>query len=97
MASISSREQNKINQQKDRLFSTFKNGCENMYVIGNVEHKSKKFINEVIDKLTEEMTALRVVKRLDFTAKLNKDGKKVQIDDYLVHVRNPEAIEYINE
>lgn len=97
VASISSREQNKINQQKDRLLGTFKNGCENMYVIGNVQQKSKKFINDVIDKLTEEMSALRVVKRLGFTAKLNKDGKKVQIDDYLVHVRNPDAIEYVNE
>jgi hypothetical protein len=68
-----------------------------MYVIGSEERQSKNFMNEVIDKLTQEMAQLRVVKRLRFRAKLNRNGRKVDKDDYLIHVRNPEAIEYLNE
>lgn len=97
VASVASREQNKTDQQKNRLLGTFKNGCENMYVIGSEERQSKNFMDEVIDKLTQEMTQLRVVKRVRFRAKLNQNGRKVDKDDYLVHVRNPEAIEYLNE
>lgn len=97
VASAISRELNKTDQQKNRLLGTFKAGCENIYVIGNEKSDSKKFINDVIDKLTEEMSQLRVVKRLGFTARINREGKKIQVKDYLVHVRNPDAVEYINE
>lgn len=97
VATAVTREMNKVDQQKNRLQVTFNSGCENVYVIGSERRDSVEFMDRVINKLTEEMAQIRVVKRFGFKAKIKQNGKKVQIDDYFIHLRNPEAVEYLNE
>jgi len=95
VASIYSRNLDKIDNQKKRITKAFTGGCENVYIIGNAERKSKKFINKVVKAAIKSNDALRVIKNSTFIAKIKNGDKKKLIPSYLVHIRNPEAIEYL--
>lgn len=96
VASFFSRIMEKLDRQRSRINGAFNAGCENVYVIGNGEKDSRKFIDKVIEGILENSKALIVVKKLKFTAVLKKGGRKEKVPNYLVHIRNPEAIEYVS-
>jgi len=97
VASQYSRSNDKVDNQKGRIINSFNQGIENVYVIGNSAKKNKKFVDKVICACTTNNTKLLVMKRREFIAKVKSGEIRKTIPNYLVHVRNPEAIEYVNQ
>jgi len=97
VASHISRELDRVEQQRNRVCNAFSHGCENVYVIGNAEIKSKKFINKVVEAILIHKPNLKVVKSDEFIARIKGYISRIPTPNYLVHIHNPEAVEHIYE
>lgn len=97
VASQYSRTNDKIDNQKGRIINSFNQGIENVYVIGNSAKENKKFVDKVVRACTTNNPKLLIMKKREFTAKVKSGEIRKTIPNYLVHVRNPEAIEYVNQ
>lgn len=97
VASQYSRTNDKVDNQKGRIMHSFNQGVENVYVIGNSAKENKKFVDKVICACTSTRPELLVMKKREFLAKIKSGEIRKNIPNYLVHVRNPEAIEYVSE
>lgn len=96
VASKTSRLFNQVDEQKERILKAIKNGCENIYIMGDAEDESRNFVDRVIKDLIMDKIKISIEKRVVFDSEIyTHDGKRKKVKTYFIHINNPLAIDNI--
>ncbi len=90
-------ERGDITSHKERINSCVRTKTENIYIIGSGEKKNIHFMKDVFEACLSENNELEHVRDYNFSAKIKINGKSVRVTTYLIHLRNPTAVEYLYE
>lgn len=95
VASRSVREKGDVASHKERVSECFRNGFENIYMIGSGEFMNKMFMNKVLRAIIKDHPEAESVKKYSFRGMIYKNGISKNVDTYLIHLRNSDAVRYI--
>lgn len=95
---VASRDQRTIanvDNQAIYVCDAVRSGAENIYIIGSGEKDNKKFIALVEKKVLSQHENLKRISNLNFPAHLNFDSGFRKVNSCLVHLHNPEMVDYL--
>ena len=95
VAARETRERGDTEGHKTNLCRTFRDGFENIYIIGNDSRENRGFMERVVTAVLQEMPDVERVIARQVKGRIRTAGVYREVDTYLVHLHNPLAVKYL--
>ena len=90
-------ERDNVSHHAKRVSLAVESKLENIYILGSSKKQNKDFINRVVNSVKSRYSFLQIIKSEEFSNKIKIKGDFKNVDTYLVHLRNPNAVRYLYE
>ena len=94
VASQTARKRGDVTPHLSRISGAVHEACENVYVIGSANLRNRMFMNKVCKAVQNKHRELVRKKNHHFAGKIVIHGKKKLVKTYLIHLHNPDVVEY---